>query len=526
MAWKSIAKIKYNGAEFNFMNTPPEWTFLYNQTKVVFVNKFVSLSYYRNREEMEMYSYWLASNPNVFMGGEWAKEHHTKGEKERLFTFPNGYYFEVSCTLTSTTAPQIVLRLMRPNGTYLFSALGDGINGVGVVNHSLVPNLWVDTTNKKAVIGTARDVRTSTNWGGTFDNPITNDPWTDAQQTELYNVVYDLLPPGFLEDTSKTGGGKGDYEDNYSDIIGLPDITNLNVNSISNTKFFTCYKMTPAELSKLSDELWSENIFTILSNSVLKPTDFVVSLNMIPIDVSARTVYIKAGSFYLNGATGGLISAQFVRLDCGSLEIKNKWGGAIDYQTDISLFLPFIGEVSLNANEVIGSTISIIYTIDIMSGNCIASVRVVNDNLDSILYQYNGNVASSYSITSADYSNVFSGALQLATIGTGNISSGNVTSIVNSTSNMLSGQSFQRTGNLSTSAGFMGIKKPYLILSRPIQSLPENYSAFHGFVSNVTMNLKDCNGYTQVDSIHIDNVPCMEEEKTQLLRILKEGIII
>ena len=91
---------------------------------------------------------------------------------------------------------------------------------------------------------------------------------------------------------------------------------------------------------------------------------------------------------------------------------------------------------------------------------------------------------------------------------------------------MLSGADVKRTGSLSSSSGFMGIKKPYLILSRPVQSLPENYNSFHGYVSNITMKLKDCTGYTQVDSIHIDNVPCMEEEKTKLLQILKEGIII
>ena len=332
--------------------------------------------------------------------------------------------------------------------------------------------------------------------------------------------------PLWQVDTSTTGGGDGDWNDDSSDTIGLPDLTLLNQNSISNTKFLTCYKMTPAQLSKLGDELWSDNIFTQISNTVLKPTDFIVNLSLLPVDVGGVTKLIKAGKILLNGAEGTLISQQFIRVDCGTLEVKKKWGGAIDYQTDVSIFLPFIGEQSLNSNEVIGASLNVIYTVDILSGSCIASVRVIKDSLDAVLYQFSGNMASNYPITSADYATVFSGALQLA-VGVGSLpSSGGVLSLVSATSNMLSGANVKRTGSLSSSAGFMGIKKPYIILSRPIQSLPENYNSFHGYVSNVTMKLKDCKGYTQIDSIHIDNVPCMEEEKTRLLQILKDGIII
>lgn len=337
--------------------------------------------------------------------------------------------------------------------------------------------------------------------------------------------------PKFYSDISTTGGGDGDYDDNASDTIGLPDLTALNQNSISNTKFFSCYKMTPEQLSVLSEHLWTDwrNIAEAIGNSILKPLDFVISLNMLPVNVESTTKVIKMGWFDLNHAVqGGLINQQYVRVNCGSLEVKKKWGGAIDYQTDVSLFLPFIGEVTLNANEVMGATLTVIYTVDIMSGNCIASVQVVKDGLNAILYQYNGNVASNFSITSLDYSNVMSGALQLAVaVGTGaGRGVGAFTSAVSSASNLLSGADVRRAGNLSATSGFMGIKNPYIILSRPIQSLPENYNSFYGYVSNITMKLKDCAGYTQVDSIHIDNVPCMEEEKTRLLQILKEGIII
>lgn len=328
----------------------------------------------------------------------------------------------------------------------------------------------------------------------------------------------------FEIDISTEGGGDGEY-DNTSDTIGLPDLTALNQNSISNTKFLTCYKMTPAQLSKLGDELWSENIFTQISNTVLKPTDFIVNLSLLPVDVGGVTKLIKAGKILLNGAEGTLINQQFIRVDCGTVEVKKKWGGAIDYQTDVSIFLPFIGEQSLNANEVMGATLNVIYTVDILSGSCIASVRVIKDNLDAVLYQFSGNMASNFPITSADYATVFSGALQLA-VGVGSLpSSGGVLSLVSATSNMLSGADVKRTGSLSSASGFMGIKKPYLILSRPIQSLPSEYNTFRGYVSNITLSLSECSGYTKVAEIHLENIPATSAELDELDGLLKAGVI-
>ena len=359
------------------------------------------------------------------------------------------------------------------------------------------------------------------------DSVLTRFPYVGIIDTpEFWENVKDLKDKFAFEiDNSTEGGGDGDYDDNSSDTIGLPDLTALNQNSISNTKFLTCYKMTPAQLSKLGDELWSDNIFTQISNTVLKPTDFIVNLSLLPVDVSGVTKLIKAGKILLNGAEGTLISQQFIRVDCGTIEVKKKWGGAIDYQTDVSIFLPFIGEQSLNANEVMGASLNIIYTVDILSGSCIASIRVVKDGLDAVLYQFTGNMASNYPITSADYATVFSGALQLA-VGVGTLpSSGGVLSLVSATSNMLSGADVKRTGSLSSSSGFMGIKKPYLILSRPIQSLPSEYNTFRGYVSNITLALSECSGFTKVSEIHLENIPATSAELDELDGLLKAGVI-
>ena len=527
--WKSVKELKVGGKTLNFCHPVPcDLTWAYNLTYFIILNNETTYSYRRNPEEEITFELWLYGNPKAFSIGGWLKENLTVGAKEDLLVFPSGYKFTAECIQIGASAAGTI-RLYRPDGTYVFSDIGYGVNGLGDVNVNDGIVLWVNSEKKEAVIEFMRSVRTqmTDSWAGSIHQPTSIDGvWNETQRKELYSVIEGLLPPDFYDDISTTGGGDGDWYDDSSDTIGLPDLTALNQNSISNTKFLTCYKMTPAQLSKLGDELWSENFFHQLSNSVLKPTDFIVNLSLLPIDVGGVTKYIKAGKIYLNGAEGTLISQQYIRVDCGTLEVKKKWGGAIDYQTDVSIFLPFIGEQSLNANEVMGATLNVIYTVDILSGSCIASIRVINDNLDAVLYQFTGNMASNYPITSADYSTIFSATLQVA-IGETNLgNSGGVLSMVSATSNLLKGPEVKRTGALSSAPGVMGIKKPYLILSRPIQSLAESYNHFNGFVSNIKMKLGECSGFTKVDIVHLEAIPCMDEEKAEIESLLKSGVLI
>lgn len=363
----------------------------------------------------------------------------------------------------------------------------------------------------------------------------------------LRRTFYGKVNPSFEDFNSTTGGGDGDYLDDSTDKIDLPDLSTLNANSINNTRFFTCYKLTTEQLTKLSQELWSSNFIDIISNSVLKPTDFIVSMNMIPIDVMTTPKMIKAGQWLLNGAIGGVVSGQFFRVDCGSIEIKKKWGGALDYLTKIALFLPFIGEVQLSPDDVMGSTISIIYTIDVMTGSCLASVKIVRDNLDAILYQYNGNCSATYPIVSQDYSALMSGVLQLGIHSIADYTkslpqlkrNGSNQWVIDNTKisrkeNLESGATsclfdispnVQRVGNMSSTVGFMGIKKPFIILSRPIQSLAENYNTYRGFVSNITMTLGECDGYTEVEEVHLEKISATENEISEIEDLLKNGVI-
>ena len=115
-------------------------------------------------------------------------------------------------------------------------------------------------------------------------------------------------------------------------------------------------------------------------------------------------------------------------------------------------------------------------------------------------------------------------AIGAAAGGVAGAAAGGLTSAVNVISSKHG--SIERGSELSPNAGVLGLLTPYIILHRVVQSLPSNFGHFKGYPSNVTRTLGSCSGYTEVEYIHLDGINATEEEKQELLTILKEGIVI
>ena len=85
--------------------------------------------------------------------------------------------------------------------------------------------------------------------------------------------------------------------------------------------------------------------------------------------------------------------------------------------------------------------------------------------------------------------------------------------------------SIEKSGSMGGTGGMLGVQKPYLIISRPRQALPSNQNTFSGYPSFITEKLGDLSGYTEIDSIHLENVPATEPELSEIESLLKGGVI-
>ena len=83
-----------------------------------------------------------------------------------------------------------------------------------------------------------------------------------------------------------------------------------------------------------------------------------------------------------------------------------------------------------------------------------------------------------------------------------------------------------RSDAISSSSGVLGIQYPYLIVQRPKQCLPNNQNKYIGYPCMITRTLSSCSGFTQIDSIHLEHVPCTAAEADEIIAMLKGGVII
>lgn len=237
----------------------------------------------------------------------------------------------------------------------------------------------------------------------------------------IVTVIGRLLDPNQQGGTSVSGGGQGTFDDS-SDVVPIPPLPTL---SASGCGLVTLFRPTLAELQALGSYLWT-NITDFIENLnklFMNPMDYIISLNILPCNPSVSSPRpINIGSVTTSISMPPVMS-QWYEFDCGTININEYWGSALDYapNTKISLFLPFIGSVSLNTDEVMGKRLGIRYRIDLLSGQCVAMVTVDS----TVYYQYTGECAVSVPLTGADWSRIYSAAIGAIGAGiTGGIAAG------------------------------------------------------------------------------------------------------
>lgn len=294
---------------------------------------------------------------------------------------------------------------------------------------------------------------------------------------------------------------------------------------------YSIYNPTQSQLNSFGAWLWSSNFVDQILKVFSDPMQAIIGLHKVFAKPSiSGTGNIKVG--YLDsGVSSNIVGGQYTTVDCGSVNLYEYYGNVFDYDpyTKINLYLPFIGIVPLNTGEVMRSAIHVVYHIDVLTGACLAEVKIIRDMAGGTLYQYTGNAAVQYPISSGSYMGIVSGILSIAGGIAGTIATGGAAMPVLLGAGASVGRmhtDISHSGSFSGNAGAMGIKKPYLIIDRPQSSLANNFQNYIGYPSNHTDTLGSCSGYVRVKEVHLEGIPATQNELNQIESILKEGVII
>lgn len=364
-----------------------------------------------------------------------------------------------------------------------------------------------------------------TEYGSTQANPTVDPTQTPENIIDtLLQLITAINPqnPTQTPDTPAT-----DYPD-----TGTGNTPAIVIPTGSASALYSIYNPSQSQLNSFGAWLWSSDFVDQLLKIFNDPMQSIIGLHKVfATPPTSGSGNIKVG--YLNsGVSANLVSNQYTEVDCGTVNLREYFGNALDYtNTDIYLYLPFIGITPLNVSDVMRGAINVKYKVDVVTGACLASVNVTRDNnAGGQLYTYGGNCAVQYPLSSGSYMGIVTGLLGVAGSIAGTIASGGallpMALGVGASAFHGAKTQVQHSGSISGSAGAMGIKKPYLIIRRPQTVIASGFETFDGLANNKTVPLSSCSGFTRVKSIHVENVPATGDELAEIETILKDGVII
>lgn len=316
------------------------------------------------------------------------------------------------------------------------------------------------------------------------------------------------------------------------------------------------------------------------------PIESAISLMSYPFNVTALPGVVSNQQELFWGAHGAgfnatAITNPYATIDWGTIQLNEFWGNFLDYapHTKLELYLPWCtGFVSIDPNDCLPGTLRVVTNIELAKGTCLHNV-IGNDG--RVIATHAGTCGKQLPITALDTSGKALSLVSTATAGAITLGAGaagalgaaldtgytpatfknlaapsnvryglmknpiDMSNVISSAGGAMSGMAaatkkpaiaaaaasfrnpihVQRSGSFSGSSAGLGVQFPYLILSRPTQSVPAQYGHHYGYPSNIYTSLQSLRGYTEIGEIHLTGFVCTEEELMEIDSLLKGGVI-
>ena len=337
---------------------------------------------------------------------------------------------------------------------------------------------------------------------------------------------------------SPSGGGGFDGHSENDTFPPLPSLGS------TGSGFVQLYNPTTSELQALGGYLWSTDFLDNIAKIFQDPMDLIITLNVVPCAppiFNTSRVYIGSLDTHIDMQR---ISSEYVAVNCGRVTVPEYYGSALDYapHTKISLLLPFVGVVPLNADECSNSTLEVQYNISVFTGNAMCFVKVTKFDaqgtngdgsvgaMSNVLYSYPCQISNTIEISSKNYSQFYSsviGGITKTALGAGTGVGKALGEGAQSAINTMSTKpTIERSGGASGTAGILGERIPKVIIERPIQSYPSNFNQYEGLPSNITATVGSLRGFTKFEKIEMKGLKCSQNDIDEIETLLTEGIYI
>ena len=419
--------------------------------------------------------------------------------------------------------PEPSVLITGNSASYLMTYNCNMVTEYSTINGGLNPN-DMDSNLSKCVEGA---ISITENFINRYEIPTTMEQIAEAMLTG--KMIEDGKPFDDNSWGSGYGGGTiGQFDSTAS--IGHPGVPSFGVESLGVANM---YLLDISSCYALSQWLGSTDIDDMISKIFSNPFDYIMSLQLFP-------CYPTTGeqkAIHFGGITSPIVATtcnQYRSYDFGTLDMSEYFGTYLDYNSNVSIYLPFIGVKELDTNTVMNSILSLHYNVDFFSGSCLATLKIIKKNgspdsdYSNVVYHYSGTLSAQIPLTATNYSAVISGALGAIGSGVTGLAMGNPSALGGVASSIASMHTTsEKSGSIASNPGMMDVMVPYIIMDRPVSNVPSNNAHFNGYVSNVNSTLGSLSGYTEVEKIVLDDIPGItDNEKDALKSLLESGVYL
>lgn len=287
----------------------------------------------------------------------------------------------------------------------------------------------------------------------------------------------------------------------------------------------TTFKMSKDRLQQLGRFLWGSNIFDNFSLICNNPIENIISCKSIPLSLDGSTQKIILGNVD-TGVNGDKVANNFTSQTIGSIKINEKYNNFLDYApyTNVIIYLPYVGFKELDTNLVMNKTLSISYTVDVITGGCLCQIQ--SDGVR--LYEFNGNLGIDIPITASNRAQVEAGYISSGIGIASSAASGNIVGAVTSLINSAEAQyHYASTSSPNPMCVASTNRTCYVIIDRPTYQTLKSFNHTRGKKCYLTKTINSLKGYTICDE-HIDlsGIRATESEKEELVRLLSGGFFV
>lgn len=163
----------------------------------------------------------------------------------------------------------------------------------------------------------------------------------------------------------------------------------------------TAYKLTKDDLRIISTKRYVKPEYepVIIDNTIvlynvnyeyIDTAKYIVALHRVNIKIPVADIQrVKFGPYDME-LDCGIVENDTIMLDFGSIEIQGIYNNAIDFDnTEINIYLPYIGIISLNTADCMNKTLSLKYQINLLNGDSLALIYAN----DSLILSHSCNIA-------------------------------------------------------------------------------------------------------------------------------------